>query len=191
MKRNRFSFLSIRLFHKGEVGGAFVVVIICQRELLQWAVVKRLHTLDVEGVEEMLTTSKWASAVYMAGLFIMFNTSSYVFTFFNSSSIIFCRKKEDTPFLPFLYPASVCSPWLLKTMLLFLLSVLIAKCLEIGHFYQNDNNKAKNMIKNLSKAKMISISPLEMVVKSNKKTKFQFKLWLTFYQILNPLWPPI
>ena len=58
MKRNRFSFLSIRLFHKGEVGGAFVVVIICQRELLQWAVVKRLHTLDVEGVEEMLTTSK-------------------------------------------------------------------------------------------------------------------------------------
>jgi hypothetical protein len=38
------------------------VVIICQRELLQWAVVKRLHTSDVEDVEEMLTTSKRAYA---------------------------------------------------------------------------------------------------------------------------------
>ena len=36
------------------------MVIICQRELLQWAVVKRLHTSDVEDVEEMLTTSKRA-----------------------------------------------------------------------------------------------------------------------------------
>ena len=34
------------------------MVIICQREHLQWDVVKRLHTLDVEGVGEMLTTSK-------------------------------------------------------------------------------------------------------------------------------------
>jgi len=33
--------------------------------------------------------------------------------------------------------------------LLIYISVLIAKCLEIGHFYQNDNNKAKNMIKSL------------------------------------------
>jgi len=57
-KRNESILFSIRLFHKGEVGGAFVVVIICQREHLQWDVVKRLHTLDVEGVEEMLTTSK-------------------------------------------------------------------------------------------------------------------------------------
>ena len=60
MKKNKSLFFSIRLFHKGEVGGAFVVVIICQREHLQWDVVKRLHTLDVEGVEEILTTSKKA-----------------------------------------------------------------------------------------------------------------------------------
>ena len=66
MKRNRFSFLSIRLFHKGEVGGAFVVVIICQREHLLWDVVKRLHTSDVEDVEEMLTTSKRAYAHHAA-----------------------------------------------------------------------------------------------------------------------------
>ena len=38
------------------------MVIICQREHLQWDVVKRLHTLDVEGVEEILTTSKKAYA---------------------------------------------------------------------------------------------------------------------------------
>lgn len=38
------------------------MVIICQRELLQWAVVKRLLTSDVEDVEEMLTTSKRAYA---------------------------------------------------------------------------------------------------------------------------------
>jgi len=38
------------------------VVIICQREHLQWDVVKRLHTLDVEGVEEILITSKKAYA---------------------------------------------------------------------------------------------------------------------------------
>ena len=62
MKKNKSLFFSIRLFHKGEVGGAFVVVIICQREHLQWDVVKRLHTLDVEGVEEILTTSKKAYA---------------------------------------------------------------------------------------------------------------------------------
>ena len=61
-KRNESILFSIRLFHKGEVGGAFVVVIICQRELLQWAVVKRLLTSDVEDVEEMLTTSKRAYA---------------------------------------------------------------------------------------------------------------------------------
>lgn len=38
------------------------MVIICQREHLQWDVVKRLHTLDVEGVEEILTTNKKACA---------------------------------------------------------------------------------------------------------------------------------
>ena len=38
------------------------MVIICQREHLQWDVVKRLHTLDVEGVGEILTTSKKAYA---------------------------------------------------------------------------------------------------------------------------------
>lgn len=38
------------------------MVIICQREHLLWDVVKRLHTSDVEDVEEMLTTSKRAYA---------------------------------------------------------------------------------------------------------------------------------
>ena len=32
----------------------------CQREHRQWDVVKRLHTFDAVGVEEMLTTSKKA-----------------------------------------------------------------------------------------------------------------------------------
>ena len=51
-----------RLFHKGLLGGQDTEVSICRRVLHPWVVAKRLHTSDVEGAVEMLTTSKKASA---------------------------------------------------------------------------------------------------------------------------------
>jgi hypothetical protein len=68
--------VTFRLFHKGEVGGAFVVVNICQREHRQWDAVKRPLIFDVVVVAGMLITSKKASAllVDMEKLAVLENT---------------------------------------------------------------------------------------------------------------------